>query len=155
MVRFPSVFNRWIIFICIHIYICIYTNIYVYIYVYIHRYLHTYLTTLVLATLRGCGILVPWPGTEPAPLAVKAWSPNHRCMLSRFSHILRPCATPWTAACQAPLSMGFSRQEYWSELPFPSLGDLPDAGIKPPSPPSPALACLFTTSTTCEENPES
>ena len=42
--------------------------------------------------------------------------------------------TPWTAACQAPLSMGFSRQEYWSGEPFPSPGDLPDPGIKPRSP---------------------
>ena len=42
--------------------------------------------------------------------------------------------TPWTVAHQAPLSMGFSRQEYWSGLPFPSLGDLPDPGIKPGSP---------------------
>ena len=42
--------------------------------------------------------------------------------------------TPRTAACQAPLSMGFSRQEYWSGLPFPSPGDLPDPGIKPRSP---------------------
>ena len=42
--------------------------------------------------------------------------------------------TPWTAACKAPLSMGFSRQEYWSELPFPSPGDLPDPGIEPRSP---------------------
>ena len=42
-------------------------------------------------------------------------------------------ATPWTAACQAPLSMEFSRQEYWSGLPFPSPGDLPDPGIKPGS----------------------
>ena len=42
--------------------------------------------------------------------------------------------TPWTVARQAPLSMGFSRQEYWSGLPFPSLGDLPDPGIKPGSP---------------------
>ena len=42
-------------------------------------------------------------------------------------------ATPWTVACQAPLSMGFSRQEYWSGLPFPSPGDLPDPGIKPRS----------------------
>ena len=40
-------------------------------------------------------------------------------------------ATPWTVARQAPLSMGFSRQEYWSGLPFPSPGDLPDPGIKP------------------------
>ena len=42
--------------------------------------------------------------------------------------------TPWTVACQAPLSMGFSRQEYWSGLPFPSPGDLPDPGIEPGSP---------------------
>ena len=39
--------------------------------------------------------------------------------------------TPWTVACKASLSMGFSRQEYWSGLLFPSLGDLPDPGIKP------------------------
>ena len=43
-------------------------------------------------------------------------------------------ATPWTAAYPAPPSMGFSRQEYWSGLPFPSLGDLPDPGIEPRSP---------------------
>ena len=42
--------------------------------------------------------------------------------------------TPWTVACQAPLSMGFSRQEYWSGLPFSSPGDLPNPGIKPGSP---------------------
>ena len=42
--------------------------------------------------------------------------------------------TPWTVTYQAPLSMGFSRQEYWSGLPFPSPGDLPDAGIEPGSP---------------------
>ena len=43
-------------------------------------------------------------------------------------------STPWTVGCGAPLSMGFSRQEYWSGLPFPPLGDLPDPGIKPRSP---------------------
>ena len=43
-------------------------------------------------------------------------------------------ATPWTVAYQAPLSMGFSRQEYWSGLPFPSPGDLPYPGIEPVSP---------------------
>ena len=42
--------------------------------------------------------------------------------------------TPWTVAHQAPLSMEFSRQEYWSGLPFPSPGDLPDLGIEPGSP---------------------
>ena len=41
--------------------------------------------------------------------------------------------TPWTVACQASLSMEFSREEYWSRLPFPSLGDVPDPGIKPES----------------------
>ena len=48
-------------------------------------------------------------------------------------------ATPWTVNCQAPLSMGFSRQEYWSGLPFPSPEDLPDPGIEPVSPVALAL----------------
>ena len=47
--------------------------------------------------------------------------------------------TPWTVACQAPLSMGFPRQECWSGLPFPSPGDLPNPGIEPTSPPFYAL----------------
>ena len=51
-------------------------------------------------------------------------------------------ATPWTVAGQAPLSMGFPRQEYWSGLPFPSPGDLSDPGIEPVSP---ALAGGFFT----------
>ena len=42
--------------------------------------------------------------------------------------------TPWTAACQAPPPIGFSRQEHWSGVPFPSPGDLPDLGIEPRSP---------------------
>ena len=42
--------------------------------------------------------------------------------------------TPWTLDYQAPLSMGFSRQEYWSGLPLPSPGDLPDPGVEPRSP---------------------
>ena len=53
-------------------------------------------------------------------------------MLSRFSHV-RPCVTLWTAACQASLSMGLSRQEYCSGLPCPPPGNLPDPGIKPAS----------------------
>ena len=47
---------------------------------------------------------------------------------------VRLVATPWTVAYQASQSMGFSRQEYWSGLPFPSPGDLPDPGIEPGSP---------------------
>ena len=53
--------------------------------------------------------------------------------------------TPWTVACQAPLSMGFSRQEYWSGLPCPPPGDLPYPGIEPMSP---ALAGRFFTAST-------
>ena len=54
-------------------------------------------------------------------------------------------ATPWTVALQAPLSMGFSRQESWSRWPFPSPGDLPNPGIKPMSLVSPALPGRFFT----------
>ena len=62
-------------------------------------------------------------------------------------------ATPWTVAHQAPLSMGFPSQEYWSGLPFPSPGDLSHPGIEPSPPASPALAGgFFTTSTTWEGN---
>ena len=55
------------------------------------------------------------------------------CVLSCFSHV-RLFATLWTVAHQAPLSMGFSRQEYWSGLPLLSPGDLPDPGVEPGSP---------------------
>ena len=55
---------------------------------------------------------------------------------------VRLFATPWTLAYQAPLSMGFSRQECWSGLPFPSPGDFPDPGIKPGSPALQADALL-------------
>ena len=48
--------------------------------------------------------------------------------------VVSDSATPWTVAHQAPLSMGFSRQEYWSGLPFPSPADLPDPGIEPGTP---------------------
>ena len=54
--------------------------------------------------------------------------------------------TPWNVARQAPLSIEFPRQEYWSGLPFPTAGDLPNPGFKPTSLASPALASgLFTT----------
>ena len=54
------------------------------------------------------------------------------CVLSHFSRV-GLFVTPWTVAHQAPPSMGFSRQEYWSGLPFPSPGDLPNPGIEPRS----------------------
>ena len=57
---------------------------------------------------------------------------------------VRLFVTPWTIACQAPLSMRFPRQEHWSGLPFPPPGDLPDPGIEPKSV-APALAGRFFT----------
>ena len=73
-------------------------------------------------------------------------------MLNRFSHV-RFWVTLWTVACQAPLSMRFSRQEHWSGLLFPSPGDLPDPGTKPMSLMSPALAGRFFTTRTTWEAP--
>ena len=64
----------------------------------------------------------PWSWHWMTPMKVKS--------LSR----VRLFATPWTVAYKAPPSMGFSRQEYWSALPFPSPGDLPYPGIEPGSP---------------------
>ena len=68
-------------------------------------------------------------------------------LLLRLSHFSsdRLFVTVWTVARQAPLSMGFSRQEYWSGLPRPPPADLPDPGIKPPSLTSRALAGGFFT----------
>ena len=74
----------------------------------------------------------------------------HECLLSCFSHV-QLSVTLWTVTHQAPLSMGFSRQEYWSGLPCPSPGDLRDPGIEPMSLMSPALSGgFFTTSATWE-----
>ena len=76
-------------------------------------------------------------------------------MLCIGAKSLQSCLTlfkPWTIVCQSPLSMGWSRQEYWSGFPFPTPGDLPDPGIKPSAVlTSPELAGrFFTTNTTGE-----
>ena len=66
------------------------------------------------------------------------------CVRAQLPSRVRLFVTPWTVVRQAPLSMGFSRQEYWSGLPLSPPGDLPDPGIKPISA-SPALAGRFFT----------
>ena len=66
---------------------------------------------------------------------------SHACVFQRFCLFV----SPWTVTRQAPLTMGFSRQEYWSRLPFPPLGDLPNPGIKPISHVAPELAGRFIT----------
>ena len=74
----------------------------------------------------------PWPQAKASPGYV------HACMLSHFSPI-QLFATLRTVARQAPLSVEFSRQKYWSGLPCPPPGDLPNSGIEPISLMSPAL----------------
>ena len=66
-------------------------------------------------------------------------------LVCSVTSVVSDSATPWTVAYQAPLSMGFSRQEYWSGLPCPPPGDLPDPRIEPVSLTSPALAGRFFT----------
>ena len=76
--------------------------------------------------------------------------PTHAYLLSHFSHV-QLFAALWTVARQASLSTGFSRQGYWSGLPFPPPEDLPNPGIEPTSLMSPALAGgFFTPSATWE-----
>ena len=76
----------------------------------------------------------------------RAW-----CRIDQSLSRVQLSETPWTVAHKAPLSMEFPRQEYWSELPFPTPGDLPNSGIKHVSLASPALAGgFFTTSITWE-----
>ena len=75
-------------------------------------------------------------GEQPCEEAWK-WATSKTCWQSIFiqslSHV-QLFANPWAVTCQAPLSMGYPRQEYWSGLPFPSPGDLLDPGIEPRSP---------------------
>ena len=75
------------------------------------------------------------------------------CVLSHFSPV-RLFVTLWTVPHQAPLSMGFSRQEYWSGLPGPPPGGLPDPGIEPSFLMSPALAGGFFTISASWESPK-
>ena len=98
-----------------------------------------------------------WPekpfGPYPCRVSAKPFTnyTQQIYMLSRFSHVWL-CVTLWTVACQAPLSIGFSRQ-YWSEFPCPPPGSLPDPGIEPAFLMSPALAGrFFTTSSTWDAN---
>ena len=99
----------------------------------------------------ACGILVPQSGNEPMPLVEGVRSLNcwhiSECLGALFwtcyyygmpigGLVAKSCptlASPRTVAHQAPLSMGFSRQEYWSRLAFPSPGDLPNPGLEPGS----------------------
>ena len=76
--------------------------------------------SIIIQLLHNCFCQLTRPLPGPTELSVACvWA---------CSVVSNSFATPWTVACQAPLSMGFPRQEYWSGLPFPSQGDLPDPG---------------------------
>ena len=92
-------------------------------------------STKYAAQMKNCLVHSWWLNPRKAtPPTMSLFSPYLLCssclgVLSHFSHV-RLFATPWTVARQAPLSMGFFRQEYWSGLPCPPPRDLPDPGIK-------------------------
>ena len=94
-------------------------------------------------------LLIEWDRTGLARRFVEG-----KC--AKLLQSYRLFATPWIVAWQAPLSMGLSRQEYWSELPCPPPGDLPNPEIEPvpASLKSPALAGGFVTTTATWEAPE-
>ena len=84
-------------------------------------------------------------------MVVQLAKPQEGNVHCQVASVVSDSATPWTVARQAPLSMEFSRHEYWSGLPFPPPGDLPHPGIWPKSLEFPALAGrFFTTSANCE-----
>ena len=89
----------------------------------------------------GCALKIHTEAEWTGRLGLKY---THYWYMSAFS-VISDSETPWTVAHQAPLSMGFSRQEYWSGLPFPPPGNLPDPGNEPISPEFPALAGRFFT----------
>ena len=102
-------------------------------------------------------LIVSWLASQLLPLPLEVHSPhNSQCRLLSCVWLF---VTPWTGACQAPLSMEFSRQEYWSGFPLPPPGDLPDPGIESVSPaleggfftakPPGKLLCLVLTDKTC------
>ena len=91
--------------------------------------------------------LLSFPSCSHIDHVARVYTPSSGCLcavLRCFNRILL-CVTPWTVACQASLSMGFSRQEYWSGWPCPPPGDLSDVEIEPAFLVSPALAGGFLT----------
>ena len=91
------------------------------------------LTRLSLSSSPTVGFSLSPRKTSSSPQVSLSFAGLHACVLSLLSYVWL-FATPWTVSCQALLSMGFPRQEYWSELPFPSLGPLPNPMVEPESP---------------------
>ena len=102
---------------------------------------HLWLSSGLTAFLSSNPWLLPWSSSGSVDPALEC-----RCLCCCL--VTKSCltlVTPWTVAVQAPPFTVFPRQEYWSELPFPSPENLPGPGIEPTSPVSPALAGRFST----------
>ena len=78
----------------------------------------------------------------PRPTELSPSSPRFGVGGGLVAKLCPTLATPWTATCQTPLSMGFPRQVYWNGLPFPSPGDLSDPGIEAASPVLQVVSCI-------------
>ena len=98
-------------------------------------------TVSYLTMIRPSYTVIPWTLSAFYRVPCSTCRVQYVCMLSQVWLF----ATQWIVACQAPLSMEFSGQEYWGGLPFPTPGDPPDLGIEPASLVSPALAGEFFT----------
>ena len=110
---------------CVHVYTCVHMCV-----LCTHVCVHVHVCMCVHMCVRVCACVCMCGG------AYNFWSCSFSCS------VMSDSVTPWTVAHQGPLTTGFSRQEYWSGLPFPSPGDPPDPGIEPASP---ALAGGFST----------
>ena len=111
-----DIFFLWLnSILCVYIYVCVC----LYIYLYTHTYVYMYLLYPFIFFIHSS--VVGQPGCCHALVG---------CLITKLYSAL---VTSWTV-CQAPLSMGFSKQKYWSRLPFPSPGGFPDPGVEPRSP---------------------
>ena len=110
---------------CVHVYTCVHMCV-----LCTHVCVHVHVCMCVHMCVRVCACVCMCVG------AYNFWSCSFSCS------VMSDSVTPWTVAHQGPLTTGFSRQEYWSGLPFPSPGDPPDPGMEPASP---ALAGGFFT----------
>ena len=122
-------------------------QLYIYIYIYIYFFFFFRFFSIIggykILNIVPCAILV-------GPYCLSILYVCCCCWVSRWA-TSDSFATPWTVACQASLSMGFPRQEYWSGLPFPSPGDPPNPGIEPAFSASPALSGGFFTTEPLEK----
>ena len=121
---------------------------YIYIYIYIYTHTHIIMKYNQKIHIELKSVVVSEEGNystrKKEDAFILLYLFNLGCMPSCFSHVWL-FETPWPAACQAPLSMEFSRQEYWSGLPCPSSGDLYDTGIEHMSPEATCIASIFFT----------